>query len=525
VSAGDGVVSDPAGAAVWGLVRAAQSENPDRIVLLDADVTVDAALGAALAAGEPQIAVRGSDFSVPRLARVSEEVPYVTPAFGPEGTVLVSGGGSLGALVARHLVDRHGVRSLVLASRRGADAEGVSDLVTQLTEQGATVSVVACDVSDRDQVKALLAGVPDEHRLTGVVHTAGAFDAGVIGALTPERLAGVFAPKVDAVRHLDELTRDLDLAAFVVYSSASSVFMGAGSAGYAAANAFLDGLMAHRRAAGLPGLSLAWGTWEHATNMTTHLSTADQTRMNRRASRTGVVGIKPAEGMELFDAAVTSGRALLVPVKLDLQGVRAGAAGGGGVPPLLRGLVPAARQQARAAAATDGELVRRLSGLDAAEQEALLLDLVRTQAAAVLGHSGPGGVRADTAFKDVGFDSLTSVELRNRLRAATGLKLPATLVFDQPNPLVLARHLRAGLGVTDDVLARVHARIEDVEALIGALPLDAAMKSSVALRLQGLVARCNGVLEQGAAATVAEQLESASADEVLDFIDDELGLV
>ncbi|MEV0442020.1 beta-ketoacyl synthase N-terminal-like domain-containing protein [Streptomyces spectabilis] len=528
---GEGMVTDPAASAVWGLVRAAQSENPDRFVLLDTDPTEDGAsdavLGAVLASGEPQIAVRGATLYVPRLARVTEQVPHRTPVFGPEGTVLVSGAGSLGALVARHLVTRYRVRSLVLASRRGVDAEGVPELVAELSGLGATVSAVACDVSDREQVKALLGSVPEgqEHGLTGVVHTAGVFDAGVVGALTPERLKGVFAPKVEAVRHLDELTRDLDLKAFVVYSSASSVFMGAGSGGYAAANAFLDGLMAHRRAAGLPGLSLAWGTWEHATHMTTHLSTADQERMSRRANRTGVVGIKPAEGMELFDAAVASGRALLVPVKLDLQGVRAGAAGGGGVPALLRGLVPAARQQARAASASEGELVRRLAGLAETEQEALLLDLVRTQAAVVLGHSGPGGVRADTAFTDVGFDSLTSVELRNRLREATGLKLPATLVFDQPNPLVLARHLRDELGVGDDVLARVHAGIEDVEALIGGLPLDAAMKSAVALRLQGLVARCNGVLGQPDAATVADQLESASADEVLDFIDDELGLV
>ncbi|QCX80459.1 Erythronolide synthase, modules 3 and 4 [Streptomyces sp. YIM 121038] len=532
VAAGsDATLTDPAAAAVWGLVRAAQAENPDRLVLLDLDPAapeggVESVLGPVLASREPQVAVRGTTFTVPRLARVADQLTGTEASFGPAGTVLVSGGGSLGALVARHLVTRYGVRSLVLASRRGPDAEGVAELVAELAGQGAAAAAVACDVSDRDEVKALLASVStDGQPLTGVVHTAGVFDAGVIGALSAERLAGVFAPKVDAVRHLDELTRGLDLEAFVVYSSASSVFMGAGSSGYAAANAYLDGLMAHRRASGLPGTSLAWGTWEHATNMTTHLSSADRTRMNRRANRTGVVGIKPAEGMELFDAALASGRSLLVPVKLDLQGVRAGAAGGGGVPPLLRGLVPAGRQQARAAAAGDGELVRRLAGLAAAEQEALLLDLVRTQAAVVLGHSGPGGVRADTAFKDVGFDSLTSVELRNRLREATGLKLPATLVFDQPNPLVLARHLRDGLGVSDDVLARVHARIEDVEALIGALPLDAAMKSSVALRLQGLVARCNGVVGRTDAATVAEQLESASADEVLDFIDDELGLV
>ncbi|MFD7507689.1 SDR family NAD(P)-dependent oxidoreductase [Streptomyces sp. NPDC059850] len=525
VPAGDGAVTDPAAAAVWGLVRAAQAENPDRIILLDLDPATEdgpeAVLGSVLASGEPQVAVRGSTLSVPRLTRAAGEVPDAPAMFDPEGTVLVTGGtGSLGALVARHLVTRHGVRHLVLASRRGRDAEGAAELVAELTEQGAQVSVAACDVSDRDQVADLL----EEHRPTGVVHTAGAFDAGVIGALTPERLATVFAPKVDAVRHLDELTRGMDLDAFIVYSSVSSVFMGAGSSGYAAANAFLDGLMAHRRAAGLPGLSLAWGTWHHATNLTTHLSDVDQARMSRRASRDGVVALTPAEGTDLFDAAVGSGHSLLVPVKLDLRGVRAGAAMGG-VPHLLRGLVRAGRQQARAASAEDGGLVRRLAGLVAGEQEALLLNLVRGQVAVVLGHSEVGAVRADVAFKDAGFDSLTSVELRNRLRAETGLKLPATLAFDHPTPLVLARYLRDELAVDDNALARLNAKIEDIESLISGPGLDESMKSGIALRLQGLVARCNGVLEQADTTTVADQLESASADEVLNFIDSELGRI
>ncbi|MEV5878548.1 beta-ketoacyl synthase N-terminal-like domain-containing protein [Streptomyces sp. NPDC052101] len=532
VPAGDGVVSDPAGAAVWGLVRAAQAENPDRVVLLDTDTDTDTdadgpgvVLGAALAGGEPQLAVRGTVQFMPRLARVTGQATDAEAVFKAGGTVLVSGGGSLGELVTRHLVARHGVRHLVLASRRGPDAEGVRDLVAELTGQGAAVSVVACDVSDRDQVKALLAAVPDEHPLTGVVHTAGVFEAGLVGTLTADRLARVFAPKVDAVRHLDELTRGLDLDAFLVYSSASSVFLGAGSSGYAAANAFLDGLMAHRRAAGLPGLALSWGTWAYATNMTTHLGADDQASMSRRTSRDGVVALTPAEGMELFDAALASEESLLVPVKLDLRAVRSGAAAGGTVPHLLRGLVPAGRQQARAAAAKDGDLLGRLSGLAEPEQEAMVLDLVRTQAAVVLGHSGPESIRPETAFKEVGFDSLTSVELRNRLREATGLKLPATLVFDQPTPLVLTRYLRSELGIGDDVLARVNAKIEDVESVIAAVTLDESMRAGIALRLQGLVAKCNGVVEQTAVSTVAEQLESASADEVLDFIHGELGLV
>ncbi|MEV5714345.1 type I polyketide synthase [Amycolatopsis mediterranei] len=429
---GDGVVRDPAGAAVWGLIRAAQAENPDRIVLLDTDG--DVPLGPVLASGEPQVAVRGTTLTAPRLARAEAVAEPVVS--GPDGTVLISGAGSLGVLTARHLVARHGVRRLVLVSRRGPDAGGMAELTAELAAQGAEVAVVACDLADRDQVAAVLA----EHRPAAVVHTAGVLDDGVFESLTPERLATVFAPKVDAVRHLDALTRELDLGAFVVFSSASGVFGSAGQGNYAAANAYLDAVVANRRAAGLPGTSLAWGLWEQTDGMTAHLGGADQAR----AGRGGVLAISPAEGMDLFDAAVGAPDALVVPVKLDLRKTRAG----GTVPHLLRGLVRPGRQQARPASTVDKGLAGRLAGLAPAEQEALLLDVVRTQVALVLGHAGPEAVRADTAFKDTGFDSLTSVELRNRLREASGLKLPATLVFDYPTPVALARYLRDELGDT-----------------------------------------------------------------------------
>nr|AXL05514.1 polyketide synthase [uncultured bacterium] len=479
VPAGDGVVTDPAAAAVWGLVRAAQAENPDRIVLLDLDPgaapPVDSALGAVLACGEPQVAVRGTVLSAPRLVRV--ETPDAPAPFDPQGTVLVSGAGSLGALVARHLVTRHGVRHLVLASRRGRAADGVADLVAELTEQGAAVSVVACDLTDRDQVAALVGA----HQPSAVVHTAGVLDDGVIEALTPARLATVFAPKVDAVRHLDELTRDMDLQAFVVFSSASGVFGSAGQGNYAAANACLDAAMARRRAAGLPGTSLAWGLWEQTDGMTAHLGDADQARANRG----GVLAIGPAAGMALFDAAVSADLPLLVPVRLDLRAVR------DPVPHLLRGLVRPGRRQARSTSTEDGGLVRALAGLAAAEREALLLDLVRGQVAGVLGHSGPDGVRTDTAFSDIGFDSLTSVELRNRLRAATGLKLPATLVFDYPTPLALARHLRDELGDTvggstaSDVRSAGSATVIDVRSAGSATADEPIAIVGMACRLPG----------------------------------------
>ncbi|MEV5878547.1 type I polyketide synthase [Streptomyces sp. NPDC052101] len=525
----EGAVTDPAGAAVWGLVRAAQSENPDRIVLLDTDPdaeggvepVLDSVLAEVVAGGEPQLAVRGTTLSVPRLARVTAQVTDMEPVFKADGTVLVSGGGSLGALAARHLVARNGVRHLVLASRRGPDAEGVRELVAELTEQGATVSAVACDVSDREQVEALLASVPQEHPLRGVVHTAGVFDPGVIGALTPERLARVFAPKVDAVRHLDELTRDLALDAFVVYSSASSVFMGAGSGGYAAANAFLDGLMAHRRAAGLPGLSLSWGPWEQVTGMAGNIDDLTRTRMSRREGRGGVLALKSADGMELFDAALRSEHALLVPVALDLRAVRGDAAAGSGVPHLLRGLVRAGRQQARTAAGggEQRQLADRLAGLSAAKQETLLLDVVRGQAAVVLGHSGPESVRVDMAFNEAGFDSLTSVELRNRLREATGLKLPATLVFDHPTPLALARHLRTELAVDEVSPAdAVLAGLAGLEAVIESAAPDEEARDRITVRLRELLraAEAAGTAGPGTggADTSDDDLENASDEEL-----------
>ncbi|WP_207394229.1 type I polyketide synthase, partial [Actinomadura formosensis] len=525
VPAGDGAVADPAASAVWGLVRAAQAENPDRIVLLDLDPVSDgevgSVLGAVLATGEPQVAVRGTVLSVPRLARVTDRATDAPAAFGPDGTVLVSGGGTLGGLVARHLVARHGVRRLVLASRRGPAADGVDDLVTELTEQGAEVSVAACDLSDREQTAALLASIPGEHALTGVVHTAGVFNAGVVGTLTHDGLAAVFAPKVDAVRHLDELTRDMDLNAFVVYSSASSVFMGAGSGGYAAANAYLDGLMAHRRAAGLPGLSIAWGPWRQATGMGDTIDDLTRTRMSRREGRGGVGALGSAEGMALFDAAVGSGHALLVPVELDLREVRADAAPGGGVPPLLRGLVRAGRQSARAAAGDAGGLVRRLTGLPAAEQEALLLELVRTQVAVVLGHAGPGGVRADTAFKEAGFDSLTSVELRNRLREATGLKLPATLVFDHPNPQALARHLRDELAADEGSPADpVLTGLAGLETAIATAASDEAARDRITVRLRELLAAAEAAgRDPDATDTTDDDLDTATDEELFALVD------
>ncbi|WP_177240239.1 type I polyketide synthase, partial [Streptomyces monashensis] len=431
-------------AAVWGLVRSAQSEHPDRIVLVDLDDDSRSALPAVVLSGEPQMRVRDGVAQVPRLVRVpgvaGEAGPLGRP-LDPAGTALITGGtGTLGALTARHLVTAYGIRHLVLASRRG-DAPQLRE---ELAALGATVTVAACDTSDRFQLEALIREIPAEHPLTAVVHSAGVLDDGVLTELTPERVDTVLRPKVDAALHLHELTRDLDLAAFVLFSSAAGVLGNPGQGNYAAANACLDALARQRHRLGLPSVSLAWGYWSTASAMTEHLGTADL----RRNQRIGMAGLTAAEGMALLDAAldtrtVTDGT--LVAAKFDVPALRAAAADGP-VPTLLRGLAPAPRPKARAAApSARASTAERLAALSGIEQTEALVGLVRRHAAEVLGHGSVDAVRADRSFKDAGFDSLTAVELRNRLVAATGVTLSPAVVFDYPKPTLLAEQLRTRL--------------------------------------------------------------------------------
>ncbi|MER8187727.1 type I polyketide synthase, partial [Kitasatospora sp. NPDC094015] len=433
-------VADLAGAALRGLVRSAQSEHPDRIVLVDTDDPdgLPALLPGLLATREPQLAVRKGEVLAARLGRppTAEPEPFA-PAEG--GTVLVTGaGGVLGSLVARHLVTAHGVRRLLLAGRRGTGDPAAVALAAELGALGAEVELAGCDLADRSAVAGLLARVPAEHPLTAVVHSAGVLDDATIGSLTPERVDTVLRPKVDAAVHLDELTRGQELAAFVLFSSASGTVGSAGQGSYAAANAFLDALAQRRRAAGLAGQSLAWGLWEQRSALT---ATLDETDL-RRIGRGGVAALSAEEGLALFDTALGSSEALLLPVKMDLARLRAGS-GGAGVPALFRRLVRGAprRVAAGADAAEADSLHRRLASLGAEERRAAVVDLVRARVAEVLGHDGPGAVDPDRAFKEVGFDSLMSVELRNRLNATTGLRLPATLVFDHPSPVAVAAYL------------------------------------------------------------------------------------
>ena len=463
VAVADEPVTDLASAAVWGLVRTAQIENPDRLVLVDLGAENDSSdadnVAAALASGEPAVAIRDGGVFAPRLARVP--APAERPAFG-DGTVLVTGGtGTLGALVARHLVTEHGVRHLLLTSRRGIDGPGAADLAAELTALGATVRIDACDTADRDALAALLGSVDSAAPLTAVVHTAGVMDDGVLGTLTPERVDTVLRPKVDAAWHLHELTRDADLSAFVLFSSATGLFGSAGQASYAAANAYLDALAAHRVATGLPAVSLAWGLWEQRSDMTAVVGEVEL----RRMARTGMLEIASTQGLALFDAAAAVGEPVLAPVPLNLSVF---AAGDLDVPPLLRGLV---RVKRRRGAASGGAVIRqRLAGANADQRAEVLLELVVTRVAAVLGYAPGEQVPAERAFSELGFDSVTSLELRNQLGAATELKLPATLAFDYPTPVALAGYLDTELGAaapTPTAVAVDRGAVDDPIAIVG----------------------------------------------------------
>ncbi len=450
-------------APVRGLLRSAQAEAPGRFLLVDTDGSVLSAeaLRHLPELQEAEIALREGEIFVPRLARVS--AGGGVPSWGG-GVVLVTGGtGGLGAVVARHLVVSHGVERLVLLSRRGEDAPGAVELVAELAGLGARVDVVACDVSDRAGLAAVVGGLGAE--LSAVVHAAGVVDDGVLGSLTAERLDGVLGPKADAAWHLHELTRELDLSAFVMFSSLAGTADGAGQGNYAAANVFLDALAVHRRELGLPGISLVWGLWEGA-GMGAVLGEGDVARM----SRSGVLGLSVGQGLALFDAALGVDVPVVVPVRLDVGALRSRV---DGVPAVFRSVVGGPVRRAVGAAVAGGGVVPlagRLAVLGVDERERVLLELVRSHVAAVLGHEGAGAIEPGRAFSDIGFDSLSAVELRNRLNGETGLRLPATLIFDYPTPQALADLIREKtLGAVDAAATPMATTATDDEpiAIVG----------------------------------------------------------
>ncbi|MFJ8438863.1 type I polyketide synthase [Kitasatospora griseola] len=346
----------------------------------------------------------------------------------PDGLVLVTGGtGGLGGTLARHLVDRHGVRRLLLVSRRGPNAENAGELAADLAARGAEVVVEACDLTDREALGALLAQYPP----AAVVHAAGILDDGLLTGLTAARLARVLRPKADAAWALHELTAHLDLSAFVLFSSAAGVLGDPGQGSYAAANTFLDALAQHRRALGLEATSLAWGFWEQRSGMTAHLSEQDVARLGR----SGILPMPTGRALELFDRALAGGGALAVPIALDPAAARGGRLGG-----LLGDLRPVAAAPVVAAARPE-PAQQGGAGPDGAD----LLELVRAQAAEVLGYGGAEDIQPGTPFKELGFDSLLGVDLRNRLNAVTGLRLPAEVVIENPTPDLLVAFIRARL--------------------------------------------------------------------------------
>lgn len=431
---------DPATMAACGLVRVAQNEHPGRFILVHGNPADRESLATAVATGEPELSTIDGQLRIPRLTVAP--APQGQHSFDPDGTVLITGGtGALGALLARHLLAQHGVRRIVLASRRGPDAPGAS----ALADLGA--EVVSCDVGDRADIARLLAELGP---LSMVVHSAGLLDDGILTALTPDRMTAVLRAKADAAWWLHELVGGS--ATLVLFSSVTGVLGNAGQGNYAAANAFLDGLARHRHALDMPALSLAWGLWE-----TEHGMAAQAAR-----SPSMVAPITAERGLAMFDAALAGDEPVLVPIALDQRGVRPGQP----IPPMLRGLLQPLLPVAGARAVRIGPSTRTQDPLN------LILETV----ANVLGHRDSSALGPDTSFAVLGFDSLTSVELRNQLVEVLGTRLPATVVFDHPTPAALAKHLeslvcapaRVQASTSTGALASLYRRIcEKGEVVLG----------------------------------------------------------
>ncbi|MFD3617923.1 SDR family NAD(P)-dependent oxidoreductase [Streptomyces sp. NPDC058676] len=436
VAAGDGdTVPGLAQSVLWGLVRSARTEHPDLgLTLLDLDASDPAAaLTAAVAqTDEPELVVRDGVLLAPRLVRARPVDAARIPAEVPtDGTVLITGGlGAVGRHIARLLVER-GVPRLLLTSRQGAQDPRTADVTAELTALGAQVEVAACDIADAEAVAELLTRVGDELPLRGIVHCAGVLSDGIVAQLTPERLAQVLRPKVDGAAHLHRLTAGLRLDLFLLVSSAAGVLGNAGQANYAAANVFLDQLAHHRRALGLPGVSVSFGAWAGEGLAAAH---ADLDRMARLGQR----ALAADQGRDLVDLALHRNSPHLVAWALDLPRLRDNAAVADGPGSALwRSLLPAPRTRGDAGQG----LADRLARLPETERAARVLALVREEAALALGLRSAESVPPDQPLRELGMDSVTAVELRGRISTRLGTRLPATLLFDHPTPARLADHL------------------------------------------------------------------------------------
>ncbi|WP_261900544.1 type I polyketide synthase, partial [Mycobacterium marinum] len=450
-------------------------------------------------------------------ARHVGKVVLTMPDAWAAGTVLITGGtGMAGSALARHVVAHHGVRQLVLVSRRGPDAPGAAELAEELSAFGAQVQVVACDAADRAALAKLIADIPVQHPLSAVIHTAGALDDAVVTSLTPERMETVLRAKVDAAWNLHELTRDMDLSAFVMFSSMAGLVGSSGQGNYAAANSFLDGLAVHRQAHGLPAISLGWGLWDQASNMTGGLAAVDL----KRFARDGIVAMSSDEALGLLDTAMVLGEPFMLPAHIDFAALRV-KFDGGTLPPMFVDLInaPTRRQvdDSLAAAKSKSALLQRLEGLPEDEQHAILLNLVRSHIATVLGNSSPDAIDPDRAFQELGFDSLTAVEMRNRLKSATGLALSPTLIFDYPNSAALAGYMHrelVGSSPQSDTTAEAPGEAE-LQRVVASIPVKRLRQAGV---LELLLALANETGGNGQAAVTAETSEEDLADMDLDAL-------
>lgn len=414
---------------------------------------------------------------------VGKTVLTLPPAL-KTGTVVVTGAsGALGALFAEHLVAEYGVRSLLLISRRGGEAPEAQQLQQDLAARGATVTWAACDVTDRAQLADALSTVPAQAPLVGIVHAAGILDDGVIGSLTGERIDAVLAPKVDGAWHLHELTAGADLALFAMFSSAAGIFGTPGQGSYAAANAFLDALVEQRRASGLPGVSLAWGPWDRG--MTGQLLDIDRKRLARLGMRT----LSPATGIAAFDQAIGAGPPVVVPADVDLSEA---------VPPvhpLLRTMPTSAGRPVSNGSPLVASLANRLAGRPRSERQLAVMDFVTEHVASVL-LIDPAELDTSRAFSEIGMNSLTAVELRNRIDESTAFPVPSSLVFDYPTPAAVAHHLLTEFEKAED----------------GADPVPDIDRLEQSWRPEAM-----------SSALAHADVETATDDEIFALLDDELG--
>jgi NAD(P)-dependent dehydrogenase (short-subunit alcohol dehydrogenase family) len=508
-------------APVWGLLRSAQSEHPGGLTLLDLDDEPGSweVVWPALAGGEPQLAIRKGEIHMARLV----PVPIADDAslgqqhdlsFGVDGTVLITGGArGLGALVARRLAGEHGARSLVLAGSEGENGEGAAELKDELEGLGARVTLAKCELTDREQLRQLIAGCSAEHQLSAVVHSSGVLDDGVLGLMTAERLERVLRSKLDTAVHLHELTVHLGLPAFVLISDVGGTLGIAGQGSRAAAGAFLDALAAYRQACGMSGVSIAWGPRAEPDENTREPQRRNVTRM----ARAGVDALGLDEAPELFDAASCSGEASVLAVRFDRSALRA-LARADELAPMMRGIV---RVSVRRSSGGGSSLARRLAGVPESERAHVVLEVVRAEVALVLGHSSATAIDVKRPFQDLGFDSVTAVELRNRLSRASGLHLSGAVVFDYPTPVALGGYLLSELtGAQTSPYASAIGQLGKLELTLRSLE-DDAERAKVRARLRQLLEGL-GDLEGQDSASVIEKIRFASDEEIFNFIDGQL---